>query len=144
MKMAEEAIKLKEAAEKRAEDTKKLNEAAEKAASEQKEKELCEAKQRTAQAKVETTNRVKAVNEDDKNGVNSLTFVEFNKRKDAFVKLVSDVEEPFKETALKMYKFDLQKAVNFPLNSMLEDKSSEDNKKNFNEKIKTLLRLLKG
>ena len=43
-----------------------------------------------------------------------------------------------------MYEFDLEKAVNFPLNSMLEYKSSEDNERNFNEKIKSLLRLLKG
>ncbi len=120
---------------------------AEKAAAAQKlaqEKELAAVKERAAQAKVDTISRVKAVNDDDKNGVHSLTYVEFNKRREAFLRLVSEVEEPFKESTLKMYKFDLQKAVNFPLNSMLEDKSSEDNKRNFNEKIKTLLRLLKG
>ena len=48
------------------------------------------------------------------------------------------------ETTKSLGKFDLQKAVNFPLNSMLEDNSSEDNRRNFNEKIKTLLRLLNG
>ena len=89
-------------------------------------------------------NRVKNVNEDDKNGVHHLTLVQYNARRESFIKIQQDVEEPFKETSLKMYKFDLQKAVNFPLNSMLEDKSNEDNKRNFNEKIKTLLRLLKG
>ena len=43
---------------------------------------------------------------------------------------------------LKNYKFDLQKAINFILNSLLDD--NNDNKRNFEDKIKTILRLLNG
>jgi hypothetical protein len=43
---------------------------------------------------------------------------------------------------LKNYKFDLQKAINFLLNSLLDD--DNDNKRNFEDKIKTILRILNG
>ncbi len=43
---------------------------------------------------------------------------------------------------LKNYKFDLQKAITFLLNSLLVD--DEDNKRNFEDKIKTILRILNG
>lgn len=61
-----------------------------------------------------------------------------------FEKYRKESEEALNTRDFKMYKFDLQKAINFPLNSMLEDKDSEENRRNFNEKIKTLIRLLSG
>jgi hypothetical protein len=45
---------------------------------------------------------------------------------------------------MKTYKFDLQKAINFPLNSLLNDETNSENKRNFHDKIKTLVRLLAG
>ena len=84
------------------------------------------------------------VNEDDKKGINHKNLTNYEATRNFFVKIQQDIEEPFKESSLKMYKFDLQKAVNFPLNSMLEDKCSDDNRRNFIEKIKTLIRLLNG
>ena len=43
---------------------------------------------------------------------------------------------------LKKYRLDLQKAINFLLNSLLDD--DVDAKKNFDDKIKTILRILNG
>ena len=65
---------------KAADEAKKLNEVAEKAAAAQKlaqRKELAAAKERIAHVKVDTISRVKVVND----GVYSLTYVEFNKRR---------------------------------------------------------------
>ena len=45
---------------------------------------------------------------------------------------------------MKAYKFELQKAINFPLNSLLDDKTNEENVRNFNDKIRTFIRLLSG
>lgn len=55
-----------------------------------------------------------------------------------------ETDQALSVPTLKMYKFDLQKAINFPLNSLLDDKTSDENKRNFSEKIKTLCRLLSG
>ena len=50
----------------------------------------------------------------------------------------------FNEPQLKSYKNDLQQAINFTLNSLLEDENQSNNKRNFEDKIKTLLRLFNG
>jgi hypothetical protein len=86
----------------------------------------------------------KNVNENDKYGVNQITFDVYGYYKSKFEQFRKESEAALSETSLKMYKFDLQKAINFPLNSLLEDKSSEEGKRNFAEKIKTLVRLLSG
>jgi len=87
---------------------------------------------------------VQNVNNNDKNGINSLTLAEYESTRNSFEKLRNEVEEALSDKNLKLYKFDLQKAINFPLNSLMEDKTNEDNVRNFNEKIRTLIRLLNG
>ncbi len=141
MKNAEEAKEIAEQNKKLAAEAKKDEEEKQR---EQQKKYLEMAKIKQSQDKIDAKNRVKSIQEADINGINSLTYTEYEKRRFYFNKLQYEIEEVFKDSSLKMYKFDLQKAVNFPLNSMLEDNSSEDNRRNFNEKIKTLLRLLNG
>ena len=81
--------------------------------------------------------------QNDKLGLNSLTLEAFERRRVALKEAHAETEAAFAQpAAMKMYKFDLQKAINFPLNSLLDDKSNEDNVRNFNDKIKTLVRLL--
>ena len=109
-----------------------------------KQQETQQAKAKSLQLKLDQQNLVKSVNDDDKKGINHLTFVGYEANRNYLDKLRVDVEEPLNDKSLKMYKFDLQKSINFPLNSLLDDKTNEDNKRNFNEKIKTLLRLLAG
>jgi hypothetical protein len=87
---------------------------------------------------------VKSVNDHDKNGINHLTLGEIETNKKFFEQLRNQVEESLSDKSLKLYKFDLQKAINFPLNSLLDDKTNEENVRNFNEKIRTLCRLLAG
>jgi uncharacterized alpha-E superfamily protein len=87
---------------------------------------------------------VQKINDTDKNGVNQLTFKNYEMLSKNFEKLRTEVDASLSAVALKLHKFDLQKAINFPLNSLLEDDSNEENRRNFNDKIKTLLRLLSG
>ena len=140
-KAAEEAKKLAAKTEKLEAEKKKLEQAKQE---QNRLEEINLAKSKLAQEKIEIKNKVKSVNEDDKKGINHKNLTNYEATRNFFVKIQQDIEEPFKESSLKMYKFDLQKAVNFPLNSMLEDKCSDDNRRNFIEKIKTLIRLLNG
>jgi len=48
------------------------------------------------------------------------------------------------DAALKRYKFDLQKAINFPINALLDDESNPDSKKQFTERMINIQRLLSG
>jgi len=91
--------------------------------------------------KIET---VKNVNENDKNGINAFTLTEFESIRIFYDKIRNEVETVLSEKSLKMYKFELQKAINFPLNSLLDDKTNEDNVRNFDEKIRTFIRLFNG
>lgn len=148
-KIAKESeVKAAEEARKLAAETEKLEAEKNKLEQEKQEQnrleEIKRVKSKLAQEKIEIKNKVKTVNEDDKKGINHKTLTNYEATRNFFLKIQQDIEEPFKESSLKMYKFDLQKAVNFPLNSMLEEKSSEDNRRFFKEKIKTLIRLLNG
>ena len=131
--MAEEAQKTKEAADMK-----------------QKEKELQEAQEREAAKKVQDTKVaeqkrfVQNIFDTDKNGINQLTLKKYESILKSFDKIRTDADAALSSNDLKLYKFDLQKAINFPLNSLLEDETNEENRRNFNEKIKTLLRLLSG
>lgn len=107
-----------------------------------KQQEMAAAKAAAELAEKKTT--VKSVNENDKNGINRLTQTEYETNKNFFERLRQETEESFSDRSLKSYKFDLQKAINFPLNSLLDDKTNDDNARNFNEKIRTLCRLLAG
>ncbi len=107
-----------------------------------KQQEIAAAKAAAELAEKQTS--VKSVNYNDKNGINRLTLDEFESNKKFFEQLRNQVEESLSDKSLKVYKFDLQKAINFPLNSLLDDKTNEENVRNFNEKIRTLCRLLAG
>lgn len=48
------------------------------------------------------------------------------------------------DASLKSYRFELQKAINFPLNSLLNDESSVAAQREFMDKVKTITRLLSG
>lgn len=48
------------------------------------------------------------------------------------------------DASLKRYKFDLQKAINFTINALLDDEANPDSKKQFMEKVINIQRLLSG
>jgi hypothetical protein len=56
----------------------------------------------------------------------------------------AEFDSIFSTSQFKSYKYELQNAINFSLNSLLEDESNVDNKRNFHDKIKTIIRLLNG
>jgi DNA-binding helix-hairpin-helix protein with protein kinase domain len=134
---AEEAMKLKKAQEEAA---------ALKLAQEAQAKKLAEQEtaNKLAQQKELKKQQVQNVNDNDKNGINSSTFASYEQTKLNFERIRKEVEDCFNITSQKLYKFDLQKAINFPLNSLLEDNTSEDNRKLYAEKKETLLKLLSG
>ena len=126
-KAAEEAMKLKIAQEAEA---KKLAEQA--------------AANKLAQQKEIKKQQVQSVNDADKKGINSSALASYEQTREKFERIRKEVEDCFSHTSQKLYKFDLQKAINFPLNSLLEDNTSEENRRLYADKIKTLLRLLSG
>jgi hypothetical protein len=128
-------------------------------ASKEKEREAAAVAAAAAKAAQEETERVKKaekdqakknaahnLNENDKQGINSSTLTDHETLQRQFVQFRKESEEALSAPNLKMYRFDLQKAINFPLNTMLEDKEGDlnENRRNFVEKIKTLGRLLSG
>ena len=106
------------------------------------EKEIQVQKAKDEQANLQQ--KVNSINTNDKKGLNELTLNNYETIRQSFENLRRDVENCFNESSLKMYKFDLQKAINFPINSLLDDKTSEENRRQFAEKIRTLLKLLAG
>jgi hypothetical protein len=107
-------------------------------------KQAAEKQRRDEEAKKAAA--VTNLNDNDKQGINSLTLAKYETYQKQFSEFRKDAEDALSAANLKMYRFDLQKAINFPLNSMLEDKEgdSSENRRNFVEKIKTLGRLLSG
>jgi hypothetical protein len=88
---------------------------------------------------------VRNVNETDRRGISELALIEYNKGVDMLNTLRTQSDKTLNSNSdTKKYKFDLQKAINFPLNSMLFDKNSDENRRMFTEKVKTLQRLLAG
>ena len=122
----------------------KAEEAKLKAEEEARRKAIEAAEALKAQENQNKKNLVKKVDDMDKNGISHETYSFYVKNRDYYEKMRNETEEAFKDKTLKIYKFDLQKAINFPLNSLLDDKNSEENRRNFIEKIKTLCRLLTG
>lgn len=125
----------------------RLKEAQEAAALKQKQKE----DEEKAAARVIQENRVAArnklvqnIHDSDKNGINQEKQKSYEILMKSFDKIRSDAETALSSSSYKSHKFDLQKSINFPLNSLLEDNTNEENRRNFDEKIKTLLRLLSG
>ncbi len=106
------------------------------------EKELQNQKAKEEQAKLQQ--KANSINTNDRKGLNELTFRNYEAIRESFENLRREVESCFNESSLKMYKFDLQKAINFPINSLLDDKTNEESRRQFAEKIKTLLKLLAG
>jgi hypothetical protein len=126
---------------------KKLQDEQKAAALRQKQKEEDE---KEAARKVEESKKavrkqiVQNIYDSDKNGINQLTQKNYQALCENFIKIRAEAETALSASAFKAHKFDLQKAINFPLNSLLEDNTNEENRRNFNDKIKTLLRLLNG
>lgn len=117
----------------------------EKRRAEQAEKDKVERAARERQERTkQAMEQVKSVDETNKMGVLASTLEEYDKNQLTLARLRFETEQALSGNTLKMYKFDLQKAINFPLNSLLEDKTSDENRRNFSEKIKTLCRLLSG
>ncbi|CAF0786394.1 unnamed protein product [Brachionus calyciflorus] len=120
---------------------------AEKAYKEKLEKEAelkRQQKQEEEKKKLESVTRVQNVEQNNKAGINSVTLINYEKIKNFFDQLRRETEEALNVREFKMYKFELQKAINFPLNSLLEDKNSDEARRIFDEKIITLVRLLSG
>ena len=121
---------------------------------EQQEKAEAEAAASRARAEAEQARKdqgkqlVQSVNENDQQGINQKqTLSRYAATAQTLSQFRKETEETFgADASLKTYRFDLQKAINFPLNSLLEDKGGEasENRRNFGEKIKTLVRLLSG
>ncbi len=87
---------------------------------------------------------IKSINDNDTKGINIKTFERYENYRVMFEKGRKETDECFNIPNLKLYKFDLQKAINFPLNSLLDDETDEQNKRIFYERIKTLLKLFSG
>lgn len=114
---------------------------------EERERKLKQQQEEQAKKQAELEKKKALVNNvdaNDKNGINHQTAEEFKKSREFFEKLRNESEAALSDKTFKMYKFDLQKAINFPLNSLLDDKTNVENIRNFNEKIRTLVRLLDG
>ncbi len=118
----------------------RLKEAQEAAALEKEQKEAI----RTLNRVAERNKLVQSIHDSDKNGINQEKQKSYEILMKNFDKIRSDAETALSSSTYKSHKFDLQKAINFPLNSLLEDNTNEENRRNFDEKIKTLLRLLSG
>ena len=91
-------------------------------------------------------NSLKQVDLNNRNGIISDTFkLYYEKYRTSLEKLRQEVEQTIgSSNELKMFRFDLQKAINFPLNSLLDDGDSLESKKMYLEKIKTVVKLLSG
>jgi nucleoporin GLE1 len=146
LKLAEEKKKAEQAKQEtiRLEQEKQHQEEALRIANTKKQEEEAATAAKKASEISEKLETVKNVNVNDKNGINALTLSEFDSNRIFFDKIRNEVETTLGEQSLKMYKFELQKAINFPLNSLLDDKTNEENVRNFNDKIRTFIRLLSG
>ena len=91
---------------------------------------------------LESFNRIQSVDENNKAGINRFTFEIYKKVEKQIDQIRKESEDALNVKEFKLYKFELQKAINFPLNSLLG--TNENSDANFHEKIKTLLRLLSG
>lgn len=114
---------------------------------EEAEKQQRQRADQTKRAEREKQNDLlKNVDQNNKNGITKATQANYEKLQTQMCKLRKECEDALNAVQFKMYKFDLQKAVNFPLNSLLDDseRSIEENKRNFTEKIKTLCKLFSG
>lgn len=89
---------------------------------------------------------LKQVDNNNRNGIIADTFkLYYERHRLSFEKLRQEVEQHFAASAeLKAFRFDLQKAINFPVNSLLDDGTSSESRKMYLEKIKTIVRLLSG
>ena len=110
-----------------------------------KEEEEKAAAQKIQESKnAERKQLVQNIFDSDKNGINQEKQKSYEILCKNFDKIRTEAETALSSPSFKSHKFDLQKAINFPLNSLLEDNTNEENRRNFDEKIKTLLRLLNG
>lgn len=91
---------------------------------------------------LESFNKIQNVDENNRTGINKSTL-EFYKKVEKHINHIrKESEQALNAKEFKLYKFELQKAINFPLNSLLG--TDENSDVNFHDKIKTLLRLLSG
>jgi hypothetical protein len=112
-----------------------------KKAQEDKEAAIAEEKKKKAEMAAKKT---QALHDNDKQGINTRTFERYEKYRVIFEKIRKETEDCFSISNLKLYKFDLQRAINFPLNSLLDDNTDEQNKRIFYERVKTLIKLFSG
>lgn len=90
------------------------------------------------------------LNENDKRGANQKTLSNYyDPNREQASRLRTQLDTTFSASpVLKAYKFDLQKAVTFPLNTILDSKEAKGDmneyRRNVVEKIKILVRLLGG
>lgn len=94
-----------------------------------------------AKKSVETLENVDA----SKLGATGAALKKYAKLMEVLSKNRTECEAVFSSDAtLKRYKFDLQKAINFPINALLDDETNPDNKKQFTEKLINIQKLLGG
>lgn len=77
--------------------------------------------------------------------ISKVRLREYNNITESANQIRKELETIFNSDAnLKSYKFELQKAIVFPLNSLLNDESSQYAQREFMKKVETIVKLLSG